>query len=550
MATMPFHRYRPSISVDLPDRIWPTKTITKAPIWCSVDLRDGNQALINPMGVEAKCKLFALLVRTGFKQIEVGFPAASQTEFDFVRTLIEKRMIPDDVTIQVLTQARESLIRRTFEAVQGAQNVIVHLYNSTSELQRRVVFGMSMIQVTHIAIEAATLIKQIAAEHPETYWTFQYSPESFTGTELHYALDVCTSVLSVWRPTPEHKVIINLPATVEMTRPNVYADMIEWMHRHMDRRDSVIISLHTHNDRGMAVAATELGLLAGAQRVEGTLFGNGERTGNVDIITLAGNLMSEGIDPELDISDMTEIVRVAEECTNIEVHPRHPYAGELAYTAFSGSHQDAVNKGLAAMRRTNGQVWEVPYLPIDPADIGRIYRPIRINSQSGKGGIAYVMEHAYHLKLPRGLQIDFSSVIQRVTDSAGTELTPQDLLRHFNATYIDSVAPLELIEHFESPAKAGRHIVAMLKIDGVIEKIEGEGNGSVDAFIGALCDARGIPMKVDSYESHSIAGGSDATAVAYVSVRVPGKEPVWGVGMHTDITKAPLLAVVSAVNRL
>ncbi len=556
MARMPFDRYQPYPAIQLPDRTWPNRKLTTAPIWCSVCLRDGNQALIEPMGVEKKLRLFKHLVAVGLKEIEVGFPAASQPDFDFVRKLIEEDLIPEHVTIQVLTQARQELIERTFEAVKGAKRVIVHLYNSTSTLQRRVVFGLDRDGVRSLAMQYARLIKVIAMQCPETKWTFQYSPESFTGTEVDFALEVCNWVVHVWDPTPERKVIINLPATVEMSTPNTYADLIEYMSRHLKRRDSIVLSLHTHNDRGTGVAATELGLLAGAERVEGTLFGNGERTGNADIVTLALNLMQQGVDPKLDFSDLTETRRIAEECTNIRVHERHPYAGDLAFTAFSGSHQDAIKKGLAALKKANSSAWEVPYIHIDPADIGREYQPIRINSQSGKGGVAYIMEHNFGLKLPRGLQVDFSSVIQRVAEETGKELPPDVIWQHFQEAYLDQKTPIEFLDHVDLPAKVGREITATVRLGNAlaigegVRKIKGLGNGPVDAFVNALNELCLSEMSVVEYHADSVTSGTNAAAVAYVAARVPGRPPIWGVGISTDITKAPLVAAVSAANRV
>lgn len=542
---MPFGRYQAYPAISLPDRTWPNQTLTKAPAWCSVDLRDGNQALIEPMGAETKRRMFDLLVRMGFKEIEVGFPAASQTDYDFLRVLIDENLIPDDVTIQVLTQSREPLIRKTFEAVAGAKRAIVHLYNSTSEVQRRVVFGLDKPGITKIAIDGAELIKSIAAEHPETEWVFQYSPESFTGTELDYAVEVCDAVLDVWQPTPEHKAIINLPATVEMSTPNVYADSIEWMCRHLARRDSIIMSLHPHNDRGTGVAATELALMAGGDRVEGTLFGNGERTGNVDIITLALNLMTQGVDPRLDISDIDDIARIAQECTNLPIHPRHPYVGELVFTAFSGSHQDAIRKGMAALKTSNSGKWDVPYLPIDPVDIGRTYQAvIRINSQSGKGGIAYILERDHGLQLPRGLQIEFSSVIQVVADHTGEEITPTTLWDTFQSEYL-CTHPLELVD-----STGNGSLSATIRIGGREKTVRGTGTGPIDAFVCALQESGSPQIHVLGYHEHAVTSGSNATAVAYVLVKMEDGPPLWGVGMHTNIVTASLRAVVSAINRI
>ena len=546
---MNHHRYEPFPAVELKDRMWPDRRLTRAPGWCSVCLRDGNQALIEPMDSEKKLKLFNLLVAVGFKEIEVGFPAASQTDYDFVRKLIEEDLIPDDVMIQVLTQARSELIEKTFRAVRGADRVIMHLYNSTSTLQRRVVFGLDCRGVKAIAVNGVKLIKKLAEQHPETDWVFQYSPESFTGTELDFAAEICNAVLDIWQPMPDKKAIINLPATVEMSTPNIYADMIEWMHMHLAWRPAIVLSLHTHNDRGTGIAATELGLLAGAERVEGTLFGNGERTGNADIVTLALNLMHQGIDPGLDFSDITQAARVVEECTNIPIHPRHPYAGELAFTAFSGSHQDAIGKGLAAQRAANSVVWSVPYLHVDPMDIGRDYQPlIRINSQSGKGGIAHVMERDFKMQLPRGLQIDFSTVVQKVADKMKREILPKDLIDLFEAEYFRT-HPYELVEYSHAPVAGGREITVSMRLNGVTTDIRGRGNGPVDAFVNALQEAFDVEMSVTDLHEHAISGGSDATAVAYIPVRFPGRPLVWGVGRDADTTAASLRAVVSALNR-
>ena len=523
----------------------------RAPDWCSVDLRDGNQALIEPMGPERKRRLFNLLVELGFKEIEVGFPAASQTDFDFTRVLIEENLIPDDVAIQVLTQSREHLIRRTFEAVRGAKRVIVHLYNSTSPLQRQVVFGLDRQGIIDIAVTGAELIRTLAADCPETRWVFQYSPESFTATELDFALEICEAVNAVWQPTAERKVILNLPATVEMATPNVYADQIEWFARHISRRDAVILSLHPHNDRGTAVAAAELAMLAGADRVEGTLFGNGERTGNVDIVTLALNLFIQGIEPGLDLSDINAIIREVEYCNQIPVHPRHPYAGDLVFTAFSGSHQDAIKKGLAA--NAGSPVWEVPYLPIDPNDVGRSYEAvIRINSQSGKGGIAYIMEKDYGLNLPRRLQIEFSQAVQAIADETGKELTPAAIRAAFQQEYLDAREPYSFVEHRDSPdgrtADINR-LTATIRYHGRERIIAGAGNGPIDAFVDAMRRHCGVDIKLVDYHEHAIGAGANATAVSYVEIRTRGGNALFGVGMHSNIVTASLQAVLSAVNR-
>lgn len=548
---MPFYRYRPFPPVHLPDRMWPSRVIDVAPTWCSVDLRDGNQALIEPMDTGKKLRMFNLLIGMGFKQIEVGFPSAAQVEFDFIRMLIEGNLIPDDVVIQVLTPARDEKIRRTFDAVHGAKRVIVHLYNSTSTLQRRVVFGLDRQGIIDLVVPCAQQIKNLADERPETEWTFQYSPESFTGTELDFSCRICSEVIAVWKPSKEKKVIINLPATVEMSTPNVYADMIEWMCRNLPARESLIVSLHPHNDRGTGIAATELGLMAGADRVEGTLFGGGERTGNVDIVTVALNFMALGIDPKLDISDITEAVHIVEECTGIGIHPRHPYAGDLVYTAFSGSHQDAIRKGRESLSELGGNVWEVPYLPIDPEDIGRSYQGlIRINSQSGKGGIAYVMEYEHHLILPRGLQIHFSAVVQREAERTGKEVESDDVWGLFQATYLHPQSPITLLEYTDVAYEPSRRRMSVaLLYGGVAREIVGIGNGPLDAFVDAIGTLSPVRFSLVSYDEHAISSGSSARAVAYVAIHVSGHELAWGVGIDTDITKASLLAVVSAVNR-
>ncbi len=553
----PRGKYRPYPAVDLPDRQWPERAIERTPAWCSVDLRDGNQALIDPMDVTRKRRLFELLLRMGFKEIEVGFPSSSQPDFDFVRLLIEENLIPNDVTIQVLTQARDELIERTFESIVGARRAIVHLYNSTSTLQRRVVFGLDREGIIGIAVRGAELIKSLASEAAGTEHVFEYSPESFTGTELDFAKEICEAVMDVWRPTPSNRVILNLPATVEMSTPNVYADQIEWCHRNFRRRDSFILSVHPHNDRGSAVAATELALMAGAERVEGTLFGNGERTGNVDLVTLAMNLYSQGVDPALDISNIDEIRREVEACNQLPVHPRHPYVGELVYTAFSGSHQDAIKKGMEAHARSGAELWEVPYLPIDPHDVGRTYEAIiRVNSQSGKGGVAYILKHDYHLDLPRRLQIEFMRVIQEITDVTGKEITPPEIWNAFESTYLTPSASLELVEH-ETSDHAGANgsgsttrLEALVRLDGEETTITGRGNGPIAAFVDALQGDLGVQMQVVDYVEHAVGAGSDATAVAYVEASVPGGRAVWGVGMSPNILTASLRAVVSAANRL
>ena len=548
---MPYDKYTPFPPIDLPDRQWPGRTIVKAPKWCSVDLRDGNQALISPMDSERKRRMFTTLVDMGFKEIEVGFPAASQTDFDFVRALIEEDLIPDDVVIQVLTQAREELIRRSFESLEGAKQAIMHLYNSTSTLQRRVVFGLDKDGITAIAVNAAKLIKQLAAQ-TDTRILHQYSPESFTGTELDYAIEVCEAVMDVYEPTPDNPIILNLPATVEMATPNVYADQIEWFSRTIKNRDCVILSLHPHNDRGTGVAAAELGVMAGADRVEGTLFGNGERTGNVDLISLGMNLFSQGIDPELDTSDMDALVRVAEHCNQLPVHPRHPWGGELVFTAFSGSHQDAIKKGIAAMAESNSGMWEVPYLPIDPQDVGRTYEAvIRINSQSGKGGVAYILEQDYGFVLPRRLQVEFSQVIQGLAERTGDEILSADIWAAFKAEYLDAATPFDFIEHRTVPdahASERRNMTATLRIDGVETTISGKGNGPIDAYVNALSGHCGVSFRVADYSERAIGSGADARAVAYVEIETP-QGTLFGVGEHPNIVTASLRAVTGALNR-
>ena len=565
-SRMPLHKYRPfheQFTVELPDRTWPTKRITQAPRWCAVDLRDGNQALIEPMDVERKLRMFDLLVRMGYKEIEVGFPSASQTDFDFVRRLIDDNRIPADVTIQVLTQAREHLIERTYESLKGAPNAIVHLYNSTSILQRDVVFRASEDEIMDIATHGAMLCLKFEETIPDTRVMYEYSPESYTGTELEYAVKVCNAVLDVWKPTPDRKVIINLPATVEMATPNVCADSIEWMHRHLDYRDSVVLSLHPHNDRGTAVAAAELGYMAGADRIEGCLFGNGERTGNVDLVTLGMNLFSQGIDPQIDFSDIDEIRRTVEYCNQIDVHPRHPWGGDLVFTAFSGSHQDAIKKGLERMESDAAKQgvgvddihWAVPYLPIDPRDIGRTYEAvIRVNSQSGKGGVAYLLKAERHLDLPRRLQIEFSRVVQREADALGTEMTADDIWQIFEDEYLPSPDPAKKWGRFAlhgtrtSSADAGPDTLSADITDaGVPVTIEGTGNGPVAAFVAALA-TRGVEVDVLDYAEHAMTAGGDANAASYVECQL-GDQVLWGVGIDPSITTATLKAIISAVNR-
>jgi 2-isopropylmalate synthase len=560
-STMPAHRYTSVVPVSLEDRTWPSRQMTSAPRWCAVDLRDGNQALIDPMSPARKRRMFELLVSMGYKEIEVGFPSASQTDFDFVRMLIEEDLIPDDVVIQVLTQARDHLIERTFESLHGAKQAIVHLYNSTSTLQRRVVFGLDKAGIKDIATHGAELVLKHAEQMQGTEIFFEYSPESYTGTELEFAVEVCDAVTAIWQPTPDRKVIINLPATVEMATPNVYADSIEWMHRNLARRDSIVLSLHPHNDRGTAVAAAELGYLAGADRIEGCLFGNGERTGNVCLVTLGMNLFSHGIDPQIDFSDIDDIKRTVEYCNQLPVHERHPYGGDLVYTAFSGSHQDAINKGLKAMDidaaaegvSVDDFRWEVPYLPIDPKDVGRSYEAvIRVNSQSGKGGVAYLMKSEHNLDLPRRLQIEFSQVIQRVTEVEGGEVSPGQMWEIFKDEYLPNPAApwgrFSLIALTQDSAVDGDTNVQVTLLDnGSQITLEGTGNGPIAAFCSAL-SGHGIDVRVLDYHEHALSAGGDATAAAYLECAVEGRM-LWGVGIDPSIVTCSLKAVVSAVNR-
>ena len=554
MSTMPIHKYEAFEPIGLADRAWPGKVIDKAPIWCSVDLRDGNQALVEPMGPERKRRMFELLCRMGFKEIEVGFPSASETDFDFCRQLVENDMIPADVTIQVLTQARDRLIRRTFDAIRGARRAIVHLYNSTSTTQRRVVFNADRAEIMKIATDGAALIRDLVPSVPETEVIYQYSPESFTGTELDYARDVCNAVMDVWQPAPDRKTIVNLPATVEMASANIYADQIEWMHRNIANRDCYLLSLHPHNDRGTAVAAAELGVMAGADRIEGTLFGNGERTGNVDLVTLALNLFTQGVDPELEIEDINEIIRTVEYCNRLPVHPRHPYGGELVFTAFSGSHQDAIKKGFAALETSNSELWDVPYLPMDPKDVGRTYEAvIRINSQSGKGGIAYVMETDYGLKLPRMLQVEFSGVIQKVTDATGKEMESEEIRSIFEKEYLEQDGPIGFGNYRTVPdahASEIRRMTAEITWNGEPRIVEGKGNGPIDGFIDALKNGLNLTMAIQNYHEHAVGKGADATAVAYVEVSTPDGGTLFGVGRDPNIVAASLRAIVSAANRV
>ncbi len=548
-SPMAYTKYRATVPVELPDRTWPNKRLVKAPRWCSVDLRDGNQALIDPMDLERKNVMFTQLVEMGFKEIEVGFPSASQPDFDFVRHIVENDLIPSDVTIQVLTQCREDLIRRTYESLKGAERAIVHFYNSTSTLQRRVVFGLDMEGVQKIATDAAALCKSLEATSPSTEFFYEYSPESFTGTELEYALQVCNAVIEVIDPTPDRPLILNLPATVEMYTPNLYADAIEWFSRNIQRRDSVVISLHPHNDRGTGVAAAELGVLAGADRVEGTLFGNGERTGNVDVVNLALNLFSQGVDPELDIRDIDKARHVAEFANRLPVHMRHPYVGELVYTAFSGSHQDAIKKGMQAIGDTY-DVWEVPYLPIDPKHTGRTYEAIiRVNSQSGKGGVAYLLSAEHGLDLPRAMQVEFSKRVQELTEETGTEISPAEIWDVFTTTYQPQNPAIQLLSSEVSADQHNTRIFAQLVVNGQHVTVKGEGNGPIDALMAGLRDEMDVQFKVRDYHEHALTAGSEASAVAYVEAEGTDGSTWWGVGMSSSILDASLEAVISAANR-
>jgi 2-isopropylmalate synthase len=550
MSSMPHHRYRPFEPIALADRTWPSRTIDRAPRWCSVDLRDGNQALIEPMGAQRKRRMFDLLVKMGFKEIEVGFPSASQTDYDFLRDLIDTGAVPDDVWLQVLTQSREELIERTFESLRGAKHAIVHLYNSTSTLQRRVVFGLDEAGIVGIAERGTRQIRALADKMTGTEIRFEYSPESFTGTELPFAKRACEAVMAIWQPTPEKPMILNLPATVEMSTPNIYADQIEWFGRNVVNRESLIISVHPHNDRGTGVAAAELALMAGADRVEGTLFGNGERTGNVCVVTLAANLFTQGVDPELDLSDIPQIVRTVEYCNQIPVHPRHPYGGDLVFTAFSGSHQDAIKKGLDALAKTPLAPWEVPYLPVDPKDLGRSYEAIiRINSQSGKGGIAYIMATDYGFQLPRNLQIEFSRVVQAHTDETGAELTAPELWESFEKEYLAPAGPFGLLEqHIAESADGGSAVTARVADGDAVRSISGAGNGPIDAFIAGLRSGLGVEITVRDYHEHATTSGANSAAVAYVELEVAGK-PVYGIARDANIVTASLRAIVSGLNR-
>jgi 2-isopropylmalate synthase len=544
---MPYWKYRPYPTVALSDRTWPDHVVDRAPIWCSTDLRDGNQALVKPMDSARKQRMFDLLVQLGVKEIEVGFPSASKTDFEFVRKLIDEDLIPADTTIAVLTQARPELIERTFEAIENAPRAIVHLYNSTSTTQRRVVFRLDEAGIVALAVRATELCKELA-EQSTSKVIFEYSPESFHGTELEFALEICEAVMAAWQPTPGEQMIVNLPTTVEAFPPNIYADRIEWFQRHVSSRESIVLSVHPHNDRGTAVATAELGLMAGADRVEGTLFGNGERTGNVDLITIALNLLTQGVDPELDLSRLDEAKAIVEQCNELPIHPRHPWVGELVYTAFSGSHQDAIKKGMHAQQRGSSELWDVPYLPIDPADLGRDYEAIiRVNSQSGKGGVAYLMEAEHSLELPRGLQVEFAQAVQAITDARGDELAADELLAAFHDHYLAHVTPYELGSYTHSSSDTDQ-IVAELVVDGEKRQISGAGNGPIAALVDAFEREFGITIRLRDYHEHAMSAAADATAAAYIEAEIDD-DLVWGVGVHSSIVTASLRAVVNAVNR-
>jgi 2-isopropylmalate synthase len=547
MFTNPSDKYRPFPAVDLADRQWPGKTITRPPIWMSTDLRDGNQALIEPMSPEKKLRFFEMLVKIGIKEIEVGFPSASQTDFDFVRMLVDENRIPDDVTIIVLTQARDELIRRTVDSAVGAKRAIVHVYNSVAPVFRRVVFGMTQDEIVDIAVNGTRLIKELVAAHPQTQWGLEYSPESFSTTELDFSKRIVDAVSAEWQPTPANRMIVNLPSTVEAATPNVYADQIEWMCRHLERRDALVVSVHPHNDRGTAVAAAELAVLAGADRVEGCLFGNGERTGNVDLVTLALNLYTQGVHPGLDFSDIDSVRQLVEECNALPVHPRHPYAGDLVFTAFSGSHQDAIKKGFA--RQQKDAIWEVPYLPIDPADLGRSYDAvIRVNSQSGKGGMAYLLEQEFGLQLPRRLQIEFSRVVQQLADSSGREIAAADIHALFQREYLEQDKPYGYLSHrmTENTEAAEPVQIEVNAVEGIVQRaLRGAGNGPIDAFVNAL----GIDVRLMDYHEHAIGSGADARAACYVELRVGNGPTLFGAGIDSNIVTASFKAVLSAVNR-
>ncbi len=551
MLKDPSRKYRPVEPVRLSDRSWPDAVITRAPSWCSVDLRDGNQALIEPMDRARKIRMFEQLVAVGFKEIEVGFPSASQTEFDFVRHLIENDLIPDDVTIQVLSQSRAHLIERTFEALRGAKRAIVHIYNATAPVMRRVVFDMNEDEVVELAVTHARMVRDLAAQAPETEWTFEYSPEMFSGTELAFSRRIVDAVTEVWAPTPEHKCIINLPATVEHSTPNIFADMVEWMHRNLARRDSIVLSIHPHNDRGTGTAAGEFALMAGGDRIEGCLFGNGERTGNVDIVNIALNMYTQGVHPGLDFSDIDAVRRTVEHCNQLPVHPRHPYVGDLVFTSFSGSHQDAIKKAFSA--RQPDDIWEMPYLPIDPKDLGRSYEAvIRVNSQSGKGGISYLLENEYGLVMPRRLQIEFSRVVQAVTDASGRELSAADIWDIFDSHYLQARQPYGYVAHHlvEDSTRDEVELGTEITVDGRARRISGKGNGPIDAFTHALSAVVGAPVRVQDYHEHSIGSGADAQAVTYIELSVgDGSRTLFGAGRDANIVTASMKAILSGVNR-
>ena len=551
-----YKKYRKNPVVDYPEREWPNQEITKAPVWCSVDLRDGNQALIDPMLVNEKIEMFQFLIELGFKEIEIGFPAASQIDFDFLRQLVERKLIPDDVVVQVLTQCREELIDRTFEAIEGCKQAIVHIYNSTSTLQRDVVFHMDKEHITEIAVKGTQMVKERAARFPGKI-ILEYSPESFTGTELDYALEICNAVTRTWQPDPENPMIINLPSTVEMNTPNVYADQIEWMIKHLEQRESIVVSVHPHNDRGTGVASAELALLAGADRVEGTLFGNGERTGNVDIVNIAYNMFSQGINPELNLERVNDIIEIYERCCKLPIHPRHPYAGKLVFTAFSGSHQDAINKGVKAMKERNSEIWQVPYLPIDPADIGREYEPIvRINSQSGKGGVAFIMDTYFGFKLPKAMHKEFANVIQEISEKQG-EVSPDQIMSAFRETYLDKKEPLHFhrLHVYDISGEVRTEFDTKVEVEytdhGVSRSFEAVGNGPIDAVQRGLNHELGLSVKVLDYEEHALQSGANSQAAAYIHL-LDGEtgRVTYGVGVSSNITRASVRAIFSAVNRL
>ncbi len=546
----PTDKYSAYKPVDLVNREWPSNTIKKAPIWCSVDLRDGNQALIEPMGSERKNRMFSLLCKLGFKEIEVGFPSASKTDYDFVRDLIENKKIPSDVNIQVLTQARQELIIKTFQSLKGASKGIIHFYNSTSALQRKVVFNQDRDGVKKIATDAAELIKKLALENSDTEWTFEYSPESFTGTELEYAREVCDNVVEILKPASKNKIIINLPATVEMSTPNIYGDQIEWMSKNLKNRNDICLSLHPHNDRGTAVAASEFGIMAGADRVEGTLFGNGERTGNVDIVTIALNMLTQGVEPNLDFSNINSVMREVEYCNQLPVHPRHPYAGDLVFTAFSGSHQDAIKKGFQAIKKSNDPKWEVPYLPIDPADLGRNYEAVvRINSQSGKGGVAFLLEKDHGVSLPRRLQISLSQRIQKLADDTGKEISSSQIWDIFEKKYLQPVNNYSYIKHSSSSKDDLHKLELTMNMNNEETTIQGSGNGPIDSFVNGLSEKIGVEIKVADYHQTAISSGSDAKAAAYIELEKDGKT-FWGVGIHPNTTRASFDAIIVGLSKL